>query len=99
LMLLISPITMYYARYIRHDMPSILSAILMMWSIMMYLSASENQKRRAHWLYILAASMLWNLGSKETAFIYIAIIGIFLFLYWIVRLIQHFAQGTRQTHL
>ena len=34
--------------------------------------------------------MIWNLGSKETAFIYIAIIGAFLFLYFLIRLTQHF---------
>lgn len=90
LMLLISPITLYYGRYIRHDMPSIFSALLMIWAIMMYLSGPENQRRRAHWLYIIAVGMIWNLGSKETAFIYIAIVGIFLFLYWVARLVQHF---------
>lgn len=91
LMLLISPVTLYYARYIRHDMPSIFSALLMIWAIMMYLSGPENQQRRAHWLYIIAVGMIWNLGSKETAFIYIAIVGIFLFLYWLVRVVQHFS--------
>jgi predicted membrane-bound mannosyltransferase/DNA-binding beta-propeller fold protein YncE len=91
IMMLISPLLMYYGRYIREDMPNIISAVLMIWSIMMYLSGPENQQRKAHWLYILAASMLWCLGSKETAFIYIAIFGVFLFLYFVARLIQHFA--------
>lgn len=90
LMLLISPVTLYYGRYIRHDMPSILSALLMIWGIFNYLSGSENQRRRPHWLYVIAVGMIWNLGSKETAFIYIAIIGVFLFLYWVARLVQHF---------
>lgn len=94
LMLLISPVTLYYARYIRHDMPSIFSALLMIWGIMMYLSGPANQQRRAHWLYIIAVGMIWNLGSKETAFIYIAIVGIFLFLYWVARMIQYFTQST-----
>ncbi|MEO1287729.1 MAG: flippase activity-associated protein Agl23, partial [Chloroflexota bacterium] len=93
LMLLISPVTLYYGRYIRHDMPSILSALVMIWGIMMYLSGPDNQQRRPHWLYIIAVGMIWNLGSKETAFIYIAIIGIFLFLYWVTRLIQYFSRG------
>ncbi|MGJ3238281.1 MAG: flippase activity-associated protein Agl23 [Anaerolineae bacterium] len=93
LMLLISPVTLYYGRYIRHDMPSILSALVMIWGIMMYLSGPDEQRRRAHWLYIIAVGMIWNLGSKETAFIYIAIIGIFLFLYWVVRLVQYFSQA------
>ena len=90
IMLLSSPLLMYYSRYIRHDIPSILSGMIMFWACMMYLSGPENQRRRAHWLYVLSAAMLWNLGSKETSFIYIAIFGAFLTLYWIVRLVQHF---------
>jgi uncharacterized protein (TIGR03663 family) len=89
-MLLISPLILYYNRYIRHDTPSIMAALLMMWAIMMYINGPLNQRRRAHWLYIIAFAMIWNLGSKETAFIYIAIFGIFLALYFAVRLIQHF---------
>jgi len=90
IMFLISPLIVYYNRYIRHDTPSILSAIIMLWAIFMYLSGPDNQRRQPYWLYILAFGMIWNLGSKETAFIYIAIIGIFLALYWGVRLLQYF---------
>lgn len=90
LMLLISPLIMYYGRYIRHDTPSMLAALLMIWAAMMYLNGPQNQQRRAHWLYLIAVAMIWNLGSKETAFIYIAIIGIFLALYFGVRLLQYF---------
>jgi predicted membrane-bound mannosyltransferase/DNA-binding beta-propeller fold protein YncE len=89
-MILFSPLLMYYNRYIRHDTPSIMSSILMGWSILMYLKGPENQRRRAHWLYILAAAMIWNLGSKETSFFYIAIFGLFLLVYWFVRLAQYF---------
>lgn len=88
IMLLISPLMMYYSRYIRHDLPAILSSLFMLWAIMMYLGGPENQRRRAHWLYILAAAMLWNLGSKETAFFDIFIFGTFLAIYWLFRLTQ-----------
>ncbi len=88
-MFLLSPLMLYYSRYIRHDMPSILSALIMFWAAMMYISGPPNQKRRAHWLYILAAAMLWNLGSKETAFIYVALFGLFLTLYWLARVAQN----------
>lgn len=89
-LLLISPLMMYYNRYIRHDTPSMLFAVIMLWGIMMYLSGPASQRRRAHWIYIIAAAMILNLGSKETAFIYIAIFGIFLAIYWFVRLAQHY---------
>lgn len=89
-LMLISPLVMYYNRYIREDTPAIMAGILMVWAILMYLSGPEGQRRRAHWLYVLAFGMIWNLGTKETAFIYIAIFGIFLAIYWFVRLAQYF---------
>lgn len=87
-MILISPLLMYYNRYIREDTPNIMATILMVWGILMYLNGPENQRRRAHWLYIIAATMLWSLGSKETSFMYIMLFGLFLTFYWIVRMIQ-----------
>lgn len=96
-MLLISPLLLYYNRYIRHDTPSIMSAILMVWSAMMYTSGPESERRKPRYLYILSAAMLWNLGSKETAFIYIALFGVFLTLYWLFRLAQvYFGISGRQ---
>lgn len=89
-MLLISPLMMYYNRYIREDTPSIFYSVIMVYCIFMYLDGPAHRKRKAYWLYILVAAMLGSLGSKETAFIYIAIFGIFLALYWLIRLAQHF---------
>lgn len=88
-MLLISPLMLYYGRYIRHDIPSIFYALVMVYCTFMYLDGPPNQRRRAHWLFIFAGAMLGNLGSKETAFIYIAIFGSALTLYWLVRLLQY----------
>ena len=88
IMLLASPLLMYYERYIRHDTPSILSAVLMAYGIFMYLDGPPHLRRRARWLYLVAGMMLWNLGSKETAFIYIAIFGTFIGAYWLIRVFQ-----------
>ena len=89
MMLLISPLILYYNRYIRHDTPSIFYGMVMAYCILMYINGSPRFRRRAGWLYIFAAAMVLNLGSKETAFIYIAIFGSFLCIYWLVRLAQH----------
>ena len=89
-MLLISPLLMYYNRYIREDTPSIVSALFMMFAILMYVSGPEHLRRRARWLYLLAAAMIWNLGTKELGFIYVAIFGSYITLYWGVRLYQEF---------
>ena len=88
-MLLISPLMMYYGRYIREDIPSIFFTLVMVYATFMYLDGPANQRRRPYWLYIFAAAMLGSLGSKETAFMYIAIFGSVLTLYWVVRLLQH----------
>ncbi len=88
-MLLISPLLLYYGRYIRHDTPSIFFSLVMVYCVFMYLDGPLNQRRRAHWLYIFAGALLGNLGSKETSFIYIAIFGSALTLYWLVRLLQY----------
>lgn len=88
LMVLCSPLLMYYNRYIREDTPAIMASILMAWSILMYLAGPEHTRRQPRWLYILSAAMLWNFGTKETAFMYVAIFGLFFTLYWIVRMLQ-----------
>lgn len=88
LMILISPLLLYYNRYIRHDTPSIFFALVMVYCILQYLNGSARFRRRAYWLYIFAAAMILNLGSKETAFIYIAIFGSFLCIYFLTRLTQ-----------
>ncbi len=87
-MLLISPLLLYYNRYIRHDTPSILFGLIMAYCVLMYLDGSPRFRRRPCWLYLFAAAMILNLGSKETAFIYIAIFGSFLLIYFLVRLAQ-----------
>ncbi len=87
-LLLISPLLLYYNRYIRHDTPSILFGLIMAYCLLMYLDGSPRFRRRAVWLYLFAAAMILNLGSKETAFIYIAIFGSFLLIYFLVRLAQ-----------
>ena len=87
-LLLISPLILYYNRYIRHDTPSIFFGMVMAYCIMMYLDGGPRYRRRAIWLYLFAAAMILNLGSKETAFIYIAIFASFLLIYFLVRLAQ-----------
>ena len=62
----------------------------MAYGILMYINGPPNQRRRSHWLYLIAAMMILNLGSKETSFIYIAVFGTFLILYVLVRLAQYF---------
>ncbi|NDJ75662.1 MAG: TIGR03663 family protein [Chloroflexi bacterium] len=86
IMLLISPQLLYYSRYIRHDIPTIFFAMVMLYAIMQYIDGRP--ARRPAWLAVIAAALLLMLASKEVAFIYIALFGSFLTLYWLMRLLQ-----------
>lgn len=90
LMILGSPLLLYYNRYIREDTPALMATMVMFYATIMYTNGPPQQRGKAHWLYILGAANLWNLGSKETGFFYVAIFGAFLTLYLVVRIIQSF---------
>lgn len=67
-LLLISPSISYYSRYIRHDAPLMLTAVLWIWTIMKYLESGESR-----WLYWLAAFFSLMYTTKEASYIYTAI--------------------------
>lgn len=90
IMFLISPLIMYYNRYIREDTPSIFYTLVMVYCTFMYLNGPTHLRRKARWLYIFSAAMLASLATKEVAFMYILIFGSILALYWLVRMGQHF---------
>jgi uncharacterized protein (TIGR03663 family) len=71
--LLISPSITYYSRYIRHDIPIILWALIVIWAMFSYL-----RDGRERWLYLTAAGVSLMFATKEVAFIYNAIFGLFL---------------------
>ncbi len=85
-LLLISPQLLYYSRYIRHDIPTIFFALLILYAMLRYLD--NDRPRRAAWLWVLAGALLGMLASKEVAFIYIALFGSFMTLYWVMRILQ-----------
>ncbi len=90
IMFLVSPLILYYNRYIREDTPSIFYTLVMVYCTFMYLNGPRHLRRKARWLYIFSGALLLSLATKETAFMYIAIFGSVLTLYWVVRLGQYF---------
>jgi predicted membrane-bound mannosyltransferase/sugar lactone lactonase YvrE len=70
--LLISPFVLYYSRYIRHDLPTILFALVMAWASWRYI-----EEKKDRWLLILAAAQALLFASKEVSFFYVAIFGSF----------------------
>ena len=75
LLLLLSPSISYYSRYIRHDVSLLLTATLLLWTVLKYLD--DGQPR---WLYWMAACFSLMHATKEASYIYIAIFGALLFL-------------------
>jgi DNA-binding beta-propeller fold protein YncE/4-amino-4-deoxy-L-arabinose transferase-like glycosyltransferase len=71
--LLISPSIAYYSRYIRHDIPVMLWALITVFAILSYI-----RSERKSWLYLMAASVSLMFATKEVSFIYSAIFGLFL---------------------
>jgi uncharacterized protein (TIGR03663 family) len=71
--LLISPSIAYYSRYIRHDIPVMLWALVTVFAILSYIRSEHK-----HWLYLMAAGVSLMFATKEVSFIYSAIFGLFL---------------------
>jgi len=61
---LISPTTLYYARYIRNDIYMMVWAMLMLIALFRYLDT-----RKAGWIYVGAAAVVLSLCTKETSYI------------------------------
>lgn len=96
-MILISPLLLYHHRYIREDTPSIFFTMVMVWCTFMYMDGPLTVRRRARWLYIFSAALLLSIASKESGFMYVAVFGLFMTLYWIARLVQHFRRIPAKT--
>ncbi|HET7088519.1 MAG TPA: flippase activity-associated protein Agl23 [Anaerolineae bacterium] len=71
--LLISPMLLYHARYIRDEPFMALYAILMAWVSLSYL-----HDRRSKWLIVLAMLVALMYTTMEASFIYIAVFGLFV---------------------
>jgi len=82
--LLISPSIAYYSRYIRHDIPIMLWFLLVLLAVFSYL-----RDGRERWLCLMAAGLSLMFATKEVAFIYGAIIGLFLVGLFVLRLAQY----------
>ncbi len=79
-LMLISPIMLFYGRYVREDPYAIFSGVLMLYVVLRYLEGG--QKR---YLYLLAVSLMLHFIDKETSFIYTAALLLFLAIYFIFR--------------
>ena len=79
-LMLISPIMLFYGRYVREDPYAIFSGVLMLYVVLRYL---EGGQRR--YLALLAVTLVLHFIDKETAFMYTAELLLFLAIYFIFR--------------
>ncbi len=81
--LLISPMILYYSRYIRHDMPAVLSAMVIAVATWRYI-----ETRKFANLIWIAGAFAVLFASKEVSFIYVAIYGSFLTIYLVTHMLD-----------
>ncbi len=79
-LLVVSPMMLYYGRYVREDVYACFSGVLMLYSALRYL---ENGERK--YLYLLTVALAIHFLDKETSFIYTAEMLIFLAFYFIAQ--------------
>ena len=82
-LLLISPYMLYYGRYARNEAFVALFGVIMLWAVMRYLETGVPR-----YLYWLTASIVLHFTSKETAYIYVAQLLVFLALYFLFQVLQ-----------
>jgi hypothetical protein len=80
---LISPMMLYYSRYIREDIPAITGALIMVIALWRYIEGREFK-----YLIWLTVGQFLLFASKEVSFFYVAIFGSYLMLYFITRLFE-----------
>jgi predicted membrane-bound mannosyltransferase/sugar lactone lactonase YvrE len=83
-LMVISPIMLFYGRYVREDPYAIFSGVLMLYTVLRYFESGERK-----FLYLLAFTLVLHFIDKETSFIYAAQLLLFLFVYFIYRVTHH----------
>ncbi|MCJ7511455.1 MAG: TIGR03663 family protein [Anaerolineales bacterium] len=72
-LMLVSPYMLYYSRYVRNEAFVVVEGLLMFLAVFRYF-----ETRQSRWLYLLAAALSLHAATKETHFIYVAQLLVFL---------------------
>src|SRR5512141_1211149 len=81
LLMVISPFMLLYGRYVREDVYTGLSGLLMLYSILRYLESGSSK-----YLFLLSGALLIHFADKETSFIYALQAFAFLAVYFIIQI-------------
>ncbi len=81
LLMVVSPFMLFYGRYVREDVYTGLSGLLMLYAILRYLEGGSSR-----YLYLLSAALVIHFTDKETSFIYALQAFVFLAVYFIIQI-------------
>jgi uncharacterized protein (TIGR03663 family) len=82
-LMLVSPYMLYYTRYVRNEALILPFALLMFLSIIRYFETRESR-----WLYLLAGALTAHYLIKETAFIYVIELMLFMGVLFVWRVLR-----------
>jgi uncharacterized protein (TIGR03663 family) len=88
ILLVISPYMLYYGRYVREDVHAGFAGVLMLYVVLRYFETGASK-----YLYIFAISLIIHTLDKETSFIYVAQLLIFLAVYLVFRFVRRVWEG------
>ncbi len=81
LLMLVSPFMLFYGRYVREDVYTGFSGLLMLYSILRYIESGKSK-----YLYLVTLALIIHFADKETSFIYALQAFAFLAIYFIIRI-------------
>ena len=80
LLMVVSPFMLFYGRYVREDVYTGFSGLLMLYTVLRYM-----ENGRSKYLYLLAIALIIHFADKETSFIYALQAFLFLAVYFVVQ--------------
>lgn len=83
-LLVISPYMLYYGRYVRNESFVGFSGMVMLYAVLRHLEVGGKK-----YLFLLAASLALHFTSKETSYIYVAELLIYLAIYFFAKVSRH----------
>ena len=83
-LMVISPLMLFYGRYVRENSYAVFSGVLMLYVILRYFETGARK-----YLYLLAIALVIHFIDKETSFMYSAMLLLFLAVYFIARVTRN----------
>jgi uncharacterized protein (TIGR03663 family) len=80
-LMVVSPFMLYYGRYVREDVYTGFSGLLMLYAILRYMETGSSK-----YLYLLSGALVIHFADKETSFIYALQAFLFLAIYFVAKI-------------